>query len=142
MPRRGDPRPRELFLSHATTDRPFVDRVVATLRTHAIPVWYSVTNLVGAQEWHDEIGQALDRCDWFGVVLSPASLESKWVQRELHYVLTEDRYVGKIVPVLYQGCNFKALSWVLRTLQYVDFTGDFDHGCRDLLRVWGLGYAP
>jgi hypothetical protein len=32
---------------------------------------YSRTNLVGAQQWHDEIGAALQCCDWFAIVLSP-----------------------------------------------------------------------
>ncbi|HEY2158215.1 MAG TPA: toll/interleukin-1 receptor domain-containing protein, partial [Isosphaeraceae bacterium] len=90
--------PADLFLSHATPDRAFADRLVAVLRGHGVPVWYSQTNLLGAQQWHDEIGRALDRCDWFAVVMSPAALKSKWVERELHYALNEDRYIKKITP--------------------------------------------
>jgi hypothetical protein len=142
MARRPSALPSELFLSHATPDRTFVDRLVSTLRGHGIPVWYSVTNIVGAQQWHDEIGRALDRCDWFALILSPSALKSKWVDRELSFALNDDRYVRKIVPILYQDCEIKRLSWVLPSLQIVDFRGGFDDGCRDLLRVWGLGYAP
>jgi hypothetical protein len=36
-----------------------------------------------AQQWHDEIGAALRRCDWFVLVLSPHTVESIWVKREL-----------------------------------------------------------
>lgn len=142
MARKRGPRlPAEFFLSHSSPDRAFVDRVVDVLRDHRIAVWYSRTNIAGAQQWHDEIGKALERCDWFGVVVSPAAVASKWVKRELRFALDDDRYVDKIVPLLYQPCEIKQLSWTLPGFQMVDFTGDFAEGCHDLLRIWGLGHA-
>ncbi len=106
-----------------------------------MPVWYSQTNIVGAQQWHDEIGRALQRCDWFVVVLSPSSVKSRWVKHELVYALNDPRYEDHIVPISYRTCDPSRLSWTLQAFQAVDFTGKFDAGCRDLLRVWGLGYA-
>ena len=70
--------PEEVFLSPSNSDRNFADTVVETLRNHGIPVWYSQTNILGAQQWQDEIGKALKRCDWFIVILSPNSVESMW----------------------------------------------------------------
>lgn len=55
--------PREVFLSHTTKDRPFATRVSEILAAHGVPVWYSTTEIVGAQQWQDEIGKALKRCD-------------------------------------------------------------------------------
>ena len=51
--------PREIFLSHASKDRRFASRIANVLRGHGVPVWYSETNLLGAQQWHDEIGAAV-----------------------------------------------------------------------------------
>ena len=116
-------------------------KLVDVLRGHGIPVWYSETNIQGAQQWHDEIGVALQRCDWFVLVLSPHAVESKWVKRELLYSLQQDRFDGRIAPVLYQRCSCDDLSWTLSQMQMVDFTSGFDDGCRDLLRIWGVGYA-
>ncbi len=76
--------PKEIFLSHSNLDRSFADSIAETLRGHGIPVWYSQTNILGAQQWHDEIGEALKRCDWFIVVLSPNSVQSMWVKREVN----------------------------------------------------------
>ncbi len=70
--------PSEVFLSHSSLDQPFVTSVVEMLRRHGISVWHSQTNIVGAQQWIDEIGTALARCDWFAVVLSPNSVGSMW----------------------------------------------------------------
>ena len=81
-----------------------------------------------------------NRCDWFAVVMSPAATRSEWVKRELLYVLDAGRYGRKIVPLLHKPCNHARLSWTLGAFQFVDFTRDFEDGCRDLLRIWGQAY--
>jgi hypothetical protein len=134
--------PQEVFLSHSSQDGPFASDLAALMRRHGIPVWYSQTNIVGAQQWQAEIGAALQRCDWFAIVLSPQSVNSMWVKRELSFALQEPRCDNKIVPVLYQPCDFLSLSWVLSTFQQVNFTVPFDEGSRNLLRIWGIGYQP
>lgn len=133
--------PHEVFLSHSNQDRVFVDSLAEVMRRHGVPVWYSQTNILGGRQWHDEIGAALKRCDWFLIVLSPKSVESKWVQGEVMYALNHNHYDKKIVPLMYQSCDYEdQLSWMLPTFQMVDFTRSIDQGYVDLLRVWGLGY--
>ena len=134
--------PTEVFLSHSDQDRQFATDLAEMMRVHGIPVWYSRTNILGAQQWHDEIGAALSRCDWFVLVLSPRSVKSIWVKREFLFALQQNRFVNKIVPILYEPCNWEQFSWTLSSFQMVDFTQTFEQGCRDLLRVWGLGYKP
>lgn len=132
--------PRETFISHAASDRVFVERLVGMLRRHGVPYWYSDTSIQGGQQWHDEIGAALRRCDWVLVLLSPGSVRSRWVKSELLYSLRQDRLAERIVPLLLQDCAFDDLSWTLGGMQMIDFRSDFDSGCRDLLRIWGVGY--
>ena len=74
--------PTEVFVSHSHADQEFAERLVGVLRHHQIPVWYSDTDIQGAQQWHDEIGKALQRCDWFIVVLSPLS----WTLAQLQMI--------------------------------------------------------
>lgn len=132
----------EAFLSHSSLDHDFVTDLATMLRRHGIPLWYSQTNIMGAQQWHDEIGAALRRCDWFLLVLSPNSVASIWVKRELIFALQQNRFENRIVPLLYQPCDFDRLSWVLPSFQIIDFQRTFEDGCRGLLRLWGLGYQP
>lgn len=134
--------PTEVFLSHSSADREIADRLVQALRRHHVPVWYSPTEIVGAQQWHDEIGAALGRADWFVALLTRASVESMWVKRELLFALRQRRYDNHIVPVLVEPCDLARLSWVLPSLQIVDLQPGFDEGCRQLLRLWGIGYQP
>jgi hypothetical protein len=132
--------PREVFLSHAHQDRTFASRLSETLRRHGVPVWYSRDRIQGAQQWHDEIGRALNRCDWFAVLLTPSAVHSDWVKRELLFALQKKRYQKRIVPLLRRTCHYDRLSWTLDSMQRIDFTAEFDAGCRALLRVWGIGY--
>ena len=134
-------RPAEVFLSHSHHDKAAVEKLEEMLVLHGVPVWYSETNIKGAQQWLDEIGEALERCDWFVVLLTPAAVKSQWVKRELTYALNEPRYGSRIVPLLLKKCDYKKLAWPLLTLQMIDFKS-FPAGSRKLLALWGIGYKP
>jgi TIR domain len=140
MPR-PRPSPREVFLSHSSRDRNFVLRLARVLKHHSVPYWYSATHIAGGQQWHDEIGEALARCDWFIVVLTPNAVRSVWVKRELVFALSQDRYNGRIIPILRKPCDYPRLSWALPEFQLIDFTGNFEIGCRQLLRIWNVNYT-
>jgi hypothetical protein len=131
---------REVFLSHSSKDRDFVVRLARVLKGHKIRYWYSTAHIVGAKQWHDEIGRALGRCDWFLIVLTPDSVRSQWVKRELLFALNEGRYNERIIPLLRKPCEYARLSWTLPEFQLVDFSGSFDVGCRQLLRIWKIEY--
>ena len=102
--------------------------------------FFSKKNIHGAQEWHDELGAALKRCDWFLLVLSPDAIHSTWVKRELIYALQEQRFEERILPVLYKTCDAHKLSWTLPGLQRIDFRRNFHQACHELFALWGLDY--
>ncbi|MBN1508652.1 MAG: toll/interleukin-1 receptor domain-containing protein [Sedimentisphaerales bacterium] len=134
--------PREIFLSHSSKDKKFAGALAEVLRNHGVPVWFSRTNIKGAQQWHDEIGAALKRCDWFLLTLSPNSVKSMWVKRELLFALQQNHFENRIVPLLLRPCDHERLSWTLSLFQFVDFTSVFADGYRELLRIWGIGCDP
>lgn len=132
----------KVFLSHSAKDRKFVVRLASILDRSGMPYWYSATHILGAKQWHDEIGRALAQCNWFLVVLTPDSVRSQWVKRELLFALNEERYHERIIPLLYRKCKYSQLSWTLPEYEFVDFTGDFEAGCRQLLRIWKIELKP
>jgi TIR domain len=138
MSRKPEARPSEVFLCHSSKNAAFTRRLAMILTAHGVASFLSKENIRGAQAWHDELGAALGRCDWFLVVLSPHSVKSKWVKYGLVYALQQKRYEGRIIPLLRRTCNIVALSWTLPALQSVDFRKDFQQGCKDLLAIWGL----
>src|SRR5215203_1601652 len=132
--------PNEVFLSFSANNGRFASKLTGVLRSHGVPVWYSNTNIGGAQDWSDQITEALERCDWFAVVLSPQAEQSRWLKREVIYALGMDRYADRIIPVLYRPCNLSKITFALKTIQHVDFRANHKQGFRDLLGIWGLGY--
>lgn len=109
------------------------------LGRHRIAVWTAPARVRAAQHWHDQIGEALARCDWFVVALTRRSVARPWVKRELLFALNDKRYDERIVPLVFQDCAIEKLSWVLRSsMQVVDFTGDRARAQRQLLATWGL----
>jgi len=130
--------PAEVFLSHSSADSAMAQRLAATLSNHGIPVFFGPQIIIGAQQWQNEILQALRRCDWFVVLLSPDAIQSMWVKREVAYALRDSRYEDRIVPLQYKPCDLESLEW-LTLYQMINFDGDFATGCRDLLRIWGIG---
>ena len=134
--------PQEAFLSHSHQDREAAEELVGTLARHGIPVWYSPTAVVGAQQWHDEIGRALRRCDWFLLLLTPRAVASTWVKRELLYALRTEGYFERITPLLLEACDAEELSWTLPDLQTIDLSESCEDGYRQVLRAWGIGYRP
>lgn len=133
-------KPKEVFLSHSSVNKKIASGVAETLRNHGVPVWFSPTNIRTAQQWHDEIGKALRRCDWFLVLLSQSSVKSKWVKMELSYALNHSQYDDHIIPVKIDKCNHEDLSWTLGVFQMTKLNGTKHEGFTEILNTWGLGF--
>lgn len=114
--------------------------VAEILRGHGVPVWFSPTNIRSAQQWHDEIGNALRRCDWFLLLLSKASVRSKWVKIELSYALNHSQYDGHILPAIIGSCDPEELSWTLGVFEMVTLNGNREKGFTEILGAWGVGF--
>ena len=141
MPRKPKAAPTEVFISHSSKNAKFVSRLTGVLAKYKVKSFVSKANIRGAQQWHDEIGTALKRCDWFLLVLSPQSVRSMWVKNELIYALQASRYRGRIIPILYKQCDHDALSWTLSSIEWIDFREDFDEACKQLLQILQLEYG-
>ncbi len=131
------PRP-DAFLSHASRDRKLIERVAPVLEAAGVKYFYSKRHIRGARQWHDELGAALKRCNWFILLLTPNAVRSVWVKRELLYALQASRYKDRIAPLLFADCKVSKLSWTLPAFQYIDFRNRFKDGCESLLQLLGV----
>ena len=129
--------PIEVFLSHANQDRSNSSAPCPYAHTLRYSCILQPQHILGAQQWQNEILGALQRCDWFVVLLSPDAINSMWVKREVAFALEDPRYEDRIIPLTYRECDLKSLQW-LTLFQMVSFTGDFTAGCRNLLKTWVL----
>jgi hypothetical protein len=126
----------QVFISHSSQDKAFVEKLVADLSASAIPVWYDKLDLGVGDSVPGRINDGLTKSRYFLIVLSPAALNSAWVREELNAGLMKQVTLGGtfVIPVLYKDCQVPPL---LAHRRYADFRTDYATGLSDLLSVWG-----
>jgi hypothetical protein len=126
----------KVFVSHASADKPFVDRFVADLASRSIPVWYDKLDLRIGESITGAINSGLSEAKYFAIVLSKASVASKWVQEELNAALMTQVAQGGtfILPLLLEDCQVPPL---LAHRKHADFRVDYTAALADLLSLWG-----
>jgi hypothetical protein len=126
----------KVFVSHASADKPFVDRLVADLAARSIPIWYDKLDLRVGESVPGAINTGLNDSKYFAIVLSKASVASVWVREELNAALM--RQVAKggtfILPLLLEDC---AIPPLLAHRRYADFRTDYSTALSELLSLWG-----
>ena len=78
----------KLFISHSSQDDGFVRELQQALRDLGQDVWIDSRELRGGDLLWPEIQKAIERASAYVLVISPASLQSGWIGKELRYALT------------------------------------------------------
>lgn len=112
---------KSIFLSHTNADKPFVRKLASDLEAHGIRYWIDEAEIKIGQSLIEKIREGLDEVNFVAAVLSPASIASPWVQRELDVAMNQE-IMGKrikVLPILYRRCE---LPGFLLGKLYADFT--------------------
>ncbi len=129
-----------VFISHASRDREIVEsRIIPVLREVGVGIWYSENDLVSPDLFQHRIREALEACHWFLVVLSPHSVDSRWVQAEVS--LAMEWLPSRIVPVIVETCEPVKCHLQLKLYQYIDLRELSGEGLRRLRRTFGVGIS-
>ena len=75
----------KIFISHSNQDNEDTGYIAQALRRAGYGVWVDYENLRGGDAWLCEIEAGISRCDAVLVLLSKASRQSPWVERECLY---------------------------------------------------------
>lgn len=121
-----------LFVSHASEDTEFVDRLVAILDKVALRVWYDKREIFVGDSIVAKINEGLSDSKAVIVVLSKASVKKQWVLQEIAASLTVHLSSGRmrVLPVLIEQCDIPPL---LAGIKYADFRFSFDRGMNELV---------
>ncbi len=130
-----------VFVSYSRRDAKFVERLVADLNQAGVVSWQDRTNIDAGDRWAKSIVEAVDNCDVLVLVLSPDSVVSSNVAREV--ALADDRQ-KRILPILIRSAKLTpALEYPLTGVQWVDFTNqNYDGGFSELLGALHRGSRP
>jgi hypothetical protein len=105
----------QIFISYSRADKEYVDRLAAYLRSQGLNVWYDPEIRAG-DRFSKVIEHAVAASAVIVVVMTPASNESEWVEREIGNA--ESRRTP-VLPLLLVGTPFFRYS----TRQWTDVRG-------------------
>lgn len=123
-----------LFLSYSSADKRFSDRLARNLRDSGVDIWLDRWEIQVGDSIVEKINQGITANDFIAIVLSPTSVESPWVERELNSSLRRqlaEKNV-KILPVLYKTCP---IPDIIADIKYADFRRSYQKGLGELLNA-------
>jgi len=104
-----------VFLSYSGADQDFARRLAFKLSEQGLEVWDPREQLFPGDNWSLRIGEALKESRAMVVLLSPESMKSEFVRREIQYALGARNYEGRIFPVVVRPTD--EVPWILRKFQ-------------------------
>ena len=116
------PQYQGIFLCHATEDKLFVRKLKKSLERKGVSeVWVDEGELLIGDSLLNKIEEGINMTKYFGVVLSPRAIQSKWVKRELEIAMNREIESDEVIvlPLLYERCE---LPRFIKTKLYGDFT--------------------
>ena len=107
-----------IFISHAHADVLSARRLKSGLADAGYESWLAPDDMIGRDSWAGELLHEIDRCSAFIVLVSPATLESKHVHRELTLAVEHDK---DVIPVLLEPVTLDGpLEYLLSTRHWVE----------------------
>jgi len=128
-----------IFLSHNYRDKEFVRKLALDLECHGIRVWLDEAELKIGDSLIEKIRDGIDNVNYVAVILSPNSIESRWVQKEIDVAMTLE-INGKEVKVLPLMLELCELPGFLLGKFYGDFTNKnkYEDTFKSLVNTMGI----
>ncbi|MCL4254434.1 MAG: TIR domain-containing protein, partial [Anaerolineae bacterium] len=125
-----------VFVSYSRRNKVFAERIARDLGDAGMEVWIDFRQIHGGEQWQEEIFRGIERSQIVVVCLSPDSVKSDWVQRE---VLTARQQEKFIIPVMAVNAQreletVESLNW-LQNLHFINFEGRYEEAFPELLRA-------
>ncbi len=121
-----------VFLSFTSADKEFANQLNSELRSHGIETWTTDEQIRVGDSLTDKIKEGISTSQWVIFIVSPSSMKSKFLSRELELALQNEKVRERpfILPVVYQG---NELPLQLEDRVFADFRQDYESGLRSLL---------
>jgi len=103
----------KIFISYAERDRLYATALGKALKDASQDIW-EPQDLQPGENWRLKSGEALAEADAVIVLLSPESVASEGVRREIEFAISSPRLKGRLIPVLVRPS--RSIPWILREL--------------------------
>jgi len=126
-------RPARVFLSYVSSDKASARFIADALRGSGVSTWFDEWEIHPGDSLLQRIETAAISSDYIFLLLSPAAVDSRWVQKEINFALSRElkERAIRLVPVLLADCK---IPDVLRDRAWLDLRGhNRDAGIRRLV---------
>jgi hypothetical protein len=112
---------KSIFMCHSTKDKDIVRKIALELTIKGAKVWFDEAEIMPGDSIIEKIQEGIDMSDYFGIILSPRSVESIWVRKEVESALYQEIEIGrnKVIPILIEPCD---IPLFIKPKKYVDLT--------------------
>lgn len=102
-----------IFISHSNLDAGLVRELNRHLTELDLDTWLDCYELTAGGKLADEIIQAIDQACFLLAVISPNTVNSKWVKKEINHALAKQKQNPgfKVIPLLLKGITPDALDF-------------------------------
>jgi TIR domain len=108
-----------VFVSYSRRDAKQVAALVDALEARGYDVWVDTEEIRGNEPWRRSVVDAITRSDVVVLVVSPRSMASENVEREVTVAAEHDR---RVVPVVFEPASLPAaLQYELAGIEFVSF---------------------
>jgi hypothetical protein len=116
----------KIFVSHSSADKLFVNKLRIDLEENGFSVWFDELDLNIGDVLSDEISKGIHNSHCFLIVLSPNSINSKWVNYELNEAyaihITGNK---KIIPIIIDDLKKEDIPLRLKKHLYCNFSTNY-----------------
>ncbi len=125
---------RDIFLCHASDDKPFVRQVYMDLVDHGFNTWMDEFEISVGDSIVERVGNGTSNASGLVLFISLSSSKSRWVEREWSSTLMR-KLAGnnvKILPCLIE--DDAPIPALLSDIKYADFRDSYESGLEQLIR--------
>jgi hypothetical protein len=120
------------FLSHSSSDKPFIRQLAADLTANGVGVWIDEQRIRVGDSIPEKIAQGLAESDYFLIAISHHSISSEWVKKELNNALINE-VQRRMVHILPLKLDDSAMPAIFADKKYANFSVSYRAGLDELL---------
>jgi len=120
-----------VFLSYAQQDLEWARELRSHLLEAGLEAWIDDDEILPGDNWRKRMGSALESSDALLVLISPASVRSASLRRDLQFALGSEKFERKVIPVIIEPAA--EMPWILN--QFRSVSGEPEQAARQVAEI-------
>lgn len=127
---------KRVFVSYSRRNKNFAERIARDLSDAGLDVWVDWRQIQAGELWQNEIYRGIERSEMLVVCLSPDSVASQWVQREVNTAREQGKFIIPVMAVnaYAQMQQTEAMRWLL-DVHFINFENRYEEAFPELLQA-------